>query len=615
VRIKKIFVRNYGPLKNAVWKIDPSLGVVVLCGPHGAGKSTFIDAIDLCFTRMFTYTMPTPIRFPFANGMSAGITVLPTCDSDREVLGARTTFEIPTYDSLEQKRQKTFGMRVPFGCVHPSSFVPFKTGETWYRLHHPFDGHVDLLWANPNRDYLPRDPILLFATTLGVLRREEDVNSIIALVNSYLSKAVNLELVLKDDTLYCKRSKESEIVEINHLSEAEYSAIGLLLFGLVWLPPSGILLIDSPEMYLHPMAQNIVLSAIVSRLTKGQVIIATHSPSLIANRPANELYVLKIAKDHQTPIRAGNADAILIVRQLYGKDTSRSVLRALSDYSSTSTLAYLIQCSTKPEAVTRHKGDPQIQQLATWMLGYMQSLPLGRITIADIGAGKGDLLDAIQASGYADRLRYIPVEPKEKYWRSINRRAKKIPNLESLAPRKSIFDLDHVDIIFFVNVLHEVSLPTRIELISHSLRLTYPKGMIVVHEVSVLPSGEADFVIWSGEDIREIFKNANIDVDIVIAQTFTRPKGWPLQTICIKALCPPPPPELLMKGAIHSLPNMLERWTKELGENRLVGIGEELKDSLKAFRMAQVANLCVWLQTYLKSNIGESVRDVWSAQK
>jgi|GEM_PF-4883332 len=265
-----------------------------------------------------------------------------------------------------------------------------------------------------------------------------------------------------------------------------------------------------------------------------------------------------------------------------------------------SILTYLIQCYLKPEAISRQHGDPQIQQLATWLLGYIQPHLNERITVADIGAGHGDLLYSIKASGCTDRLRYVPIEPNMNYWDTIKQNAAEIVHLESIYPIRDISNLNQADIIFFINILHELDLPTRIELLSRSLHLIHERGVVVIHEVSVLPIGEANFVMWNSEDIKQIFENINIKADIATAKTFTRPGGWPLETICIRSIDSPPDTELLMKGAVNSLGSMLARWTKVLEENEFENIKSEMRDKLKAFRMAQVANICVWRQKYQK---------------
>lgn len=271
----------------------------------------------------------------------------------------------------------------------------------------------------------------------------------------------------------------------------------------------------------------------------------------------------------------------------------------MSGYDSSSELAYLIQCTVFPRAVTRPEGDPQIQQLTTCLLGYIGRSSGERIVIADIGAGTGDLLQAIKQSGCSGKVTYVPVESDTEHWETITSRAKKLEGLEFLPPRKNISALDRADIVFFVNVLHELSLPIRIELLSHALELTFNRGVVLIHEVVALPVGEVNFVMWDDRDIKAVFTNAKIDVDITVAKTFTRRGGWPLQTISLVSRAPFVDSQTLLKGAIASLPGMLDRWTEELEKNQSTGVLEELKKRLTAFRIVQVANLSVWYRKYL----------------
>lgn len=603
MRIEKVFVRNYGPLKNGQWDIDTSVNVVVLFGHHGAGKSTFLNAIDHCLSRTLLWD---PVNFPvyFKDEYSVEIKICPTCEMDEKFLAGEYTFTLPANIGLENRCIETFGLRAPYGVVRPDSFIPFDGFETEYPLFQPGNSGITLLWYKNwyKKPFVRGNPIQALATSLGRLRMEnENINSVLQEINHHLSNSMNFELIIKNDKLCYRRLQESTIFPTDYLSEGESFAIGLLLLGFVLLPPSGILIIDSPETYLHPAAQHSILSSITSRLKDGQVIITTHSPSIIASRNLNELYFLERTNDIQKPKKVESDDVIRIIRGLYGKVVSDSVFKAISDYSSSSILTYLIQCYLKPEAISRQHGDPQIQQLATWLLGYTQPHLNERITVADIGAGHGDLLYSIKASGCTDRLRYVPIEPNMNYWDTIKQNAAEIVHLESMYPIRDISDLNQADIIFFINILHELDLPTRIELLSRSLHLIHERGVVVIHEVSVLPIGEANFVMWNSEDIKQIFKNINIKADIATAKTFTRPGGWPLETICIRSIDFPPDTEVLMKGAVNSLSSMLARWTKVLEENEFENIKSEMRDKLKAFRMAQVANICVWCQKYQKN--------------
>ena len=599
MRIEKVYVKNYGPLKDGQWDIDTSVNAAILFGHHGTGKSTFINAIDHCLSRIFVtdeVTLPIYVDDEY----SVEIKICPTCDVDEKFLKGEYNFTLPANTDLNHRRSEIFGIRVPYGIVRTDSFIPFHDGVNEYPIFYSGISRTNLNWYKSwYRKPIGENPIKALATTLGRIKLDnEDINRILQEINHHLSNAMNFELIIKNEKLCYRRPENSEILSVDYLSEGEYYALGLLLIGFVLLPPSGILIIDSPETYLHPSAQHLILSSITSRLVDGQVIITTHSPSIIASRSLKELYFIERTSDTQKPMRVENDDVIQIIRNLYGNDVCDSVFKAISDYTSSSILTYLIQCSVRPEALSRRHGDPQIQQLATWILGYSQSPPNKRLTIADVGAGHGDFLYSINASGCSNRLRYVPIEPNVDYWETIKQRANNIPLLESINPIENMSGLNQVDIIFFVNVLHELDLSTRVELLSRSLQLTHKRGVVVIHEVSVLPIGEADFVMWDGEDIKEIFKNINVNVDIETAQTFTRPGGWPLHTICIRSIDSPPSTEILRKGAINSLENMLARWTKELRENEFDDIRPEMRDKLKAFRMAQVANLCVWCQKY-----------------
>jgi SAM-dependent methyltransferase len=606
MRIKSVYIKNYGPLETGRWDIDISRSLILLCGPHGSGKTTFLKSIEHCLSRNFGRNLSSPLPpylLPYdkellrSESFSVELELSSTNLKDKNFLNSENRIlKFPEVSSLEDNRFNEFGPRVPFGFISSEDYIP-RTGFTFCKFYFHAYSSSELLWIK--KPETPLNSVEMLAASIKFMRDNNiNYNDIITAINYCISKVVNLEFVIDDSGLYCRRASDTEDRKLYFLSDAEYYAVAVSLFAFIFLPPSGILILDSPETHLSPASQYNLLSSILPRFKDGQVIVATHSPSLIASRMNQEIYVLERSQGIQMPMKAECDKAMGIIKELYGCEVSKSVLDVLSENSSSQVLTYLLECSIIPEAISRRSGDPQIQQLAAMLSGQLTRKDQGRKILLDIGAGKGDLLKAIHASGCAEKLTYIPVEPKIEFWEIIKDRAQKIPGLNYIEPQEYMSNIEKADLIFFVNVIHELDLHKRIELINEAFRLLYPDGALIVHEVAVLPKGELDFVVWSGDDLKLILENANIDPKkITITRTRTRPGGWPLEftTILVDVV---PDQRKLREAAIESLHDILSHWTQKLMENDYEEMDPELRDRLRAFRMAQVANLCVWIKKY-----------------
>jgi hypothetical protein len=588
MRLKRIEIRNWGPLKKAVWDIDPAASLAVLCGQHGTGKSSFLNAAAYCLESLF-YDCPSSKFAVIYHDYYHQIQLHPTDDIDTQLLERKTVFAFPSFESLSFKVKELYASRIPFALVQPDKFSGFQT----YTSHSLFGLRApDRLAIRPFSS--PADPLELTANVLKYLKEDERI-TLLQNINAVLEGAVGLVLEYDNRELFCRRSKYKNKLNAPHLSEGENYAIGLLLIGLGVIPETGILLLDAPEAHLHPAAQTAILTALKIRLRFGQILIATHSPSLIASCAAGRVYLLKRSSRQQVPISVNSDLAVSFVRDLYGAEVREALIAALSESTSTTVLSYLLECSLAPDIALRRKGDPQIKQLATWLFGSLHSEKHRLVRIVDVGAGNGDFLEAINASGCADRIVYIPIEPNKSRWQMIAERCRQSVDLKFEEPLSGVDGVLQADIICFVNVLHELDLATRAQLLAWALAATSPNGTALIHEVVGLPVGEINFLMWDSQDIRSIMSAVMAPIEICTASTISRPGGWPLETICLRCSAQPPEGTEIYEATIRDLHGLLTRWTERLSSEIPTEMREDLKPRFRAFLMAQVANASLWL--------------------
>jgi predicted ATP-binding protein involved in virulence len=88
------------------------------------------------------------------------------------------------------------------------------------------------------------------------------------------------------------KNTQGDLVTIDQLSDGEKQLYGRVVALMILEPHNSIILIDEPELALHPAWQQAIMS-IYSRIGKNnQFIIATHSPQIIAHTLYNNLILL-----------------------------------------------------------------------------------------------------------------------------------------------------------------------------------------------------------------------------------------------------------------------------------------------------------------------------------
>lgn len=106
-----------------------------------------------------------------------------------------------------------------------------------------------------------------------------------------LTRLVNLDANQMNRPVFA--NPRGELVTIDQLSDGEKQLYGRVIALMMLEPQDSIILIDEPEIALHPAWQQKIMK-IYSRIGKNnQFIVATHSPQIIANTPYQNLILLR----------------------------------------------------------------------------------------------------------------------------------------------------------------------------------------------------------------------------------------------------------------------------------------------------------------------------------
>lgn len=188
-------------------------------------------------------------------------------------------------------------------------------------------------------------------------------------------------------------------LDINELSEGQQV---LLTWALTIHESAGaltdaIVLLDEPELHLHPSAAIAAIEGLRSR-GAAQIWVATHSPAVLAHFGVDGLYYV-----HDGRIEYAGNRVERVLGGLLG-DEGREGLRAfLADADALALYNFAAQSLLAPDSVDLRPGDPQAEQFCGLLAGLGGERP---VRVLDYAAGKGRLARALAEQGRPGGLLY-----------------------------------------------------------------------------------------------------------------------------------------------------------------------------------------------------------------
>ncbi|QEE50939.1 AAA family ATPase [Flavobacterium alkalisoli] len=242
----------------------------------------------------------------------------------------------------------------------------------------------------------------------------------------------------------------------------------------------SIIIIDEPELNLHPKAQIKLIQSLENLVKeRGQLIIATHSLSIIATLDYGSIFLVKddelLTPSSSVPFNA--VDELMGFEEHYNK-----IVEFLVSTPSWAMTNFMAQCFKDPEVFeSANKNDPQLDVFKQLILKKKE------LRILDFGSGLGRLLKCIKEDNETwSRIKnYDCFDINKDYNQTV---------LEQGA--NAIFnEIDNVpknfyDIIVLVNVLHEIHIQYWEDTLNKLKLALSSNGHLVIIEDFELPIGE-----------------------------------------------------------------------------------------------------------------------------
>ncbi len=283
MKLRSLHIEDYKVFKDFdidfVDKEDNPLPIVVLAGVNGSGKTTLFEFI----VEFFEYEKNELVakmkgeNFGLGGTYSFGAFI----DVDKD---------IEHYNSIKSFRSRNTRIHntiyIPAG-INDIADIESEFVKYWYNL---------VKFHNKRNDEITAELQKFIIDTFAGL----ELN-------------VTYSHIDEDDNIYFQ-NKNNEKFKINQLSTGEKTLLSKVLYLFFQDYRDKVILIDEPELSLHPSWQNKVLKIYenFAKANNCQVIIATHSPQIIAS--ADNKYICFLEKDNEGKIRVINDI------QAYGRD-------------------------------------------------------------------------------------------------------------------------------------------------------------------------------------------------------------------------------------------------------------------------------------------------------
>lgn len=261
-------------------------------------------------------------------------------------------------------------------------------------------------------------------------------------------------------------------------------AYALLLFLLNTNPKirfnESIIIIDEPELNLHPKAQIKLIESLQELIKdEGQLIIATHSLSIVANLDYSSIFLVRESElwSPSSNIPFDSVEELMGFNEHYNK-----IVEFLVSTPSWAMTNFMAECFDNPEVFAKaSKSDPQLEVFKELITRN------NSVKILDFGSGKGRLIDRIKENNsvWSRITEYDCFDIESEYNQIV---------LEKGA-NKVFNSLDQIiessyDIIVMVNVLHEIHVKHWTKSFNKIKKSLKPGGVIAIVEDLHLPIGE-----------------------------------------------------------------------------------------------------------------------------
>lgn len=295
MKIKKIEIKNNKILKDISVDFEKNgkiIDTIVVAGSNGSGKTTFLESIWNYFLEISEYRRDILEKVDI------------TFNDDFEKLKELDIIRHLKYANYDEKNDiKTYKETVSLFKVLPKliyipteiNFSEVKTETTNFYKEYSFFNIVDFNMIKDIPSYIVSRIMYILGQNenLTMLEARKKITEEINGIFNILELDVKLKGISKDGkNMPIFENSQGEEFDINELSSGEKQLFLRTLSIKMLEPEDSIILIDEPELSLHPKWQQQIIKVYQSIGKNNQIIVATHSPHILGSVRSENIIIL-----------------------------------------------------------------------------------------------------------------------------------------------------------------------------------------------------------------------------------------------------------------------------------------------------------------------------------
>lgn len=339
MKIEKVHIKNIKGIKDlelSFRKDNKILDVIVLAGVNGSGKTTILESIKDFFNNTnINYDEPEKsnvnLDIFFEEFEKNNIEEAEKNCKDKYEHKLQDFFRaLKSYEYSRKNNNEYYDNLIAKRFENPpkiiyvpanNSFGLVETASTTLSREYQFINYVDSVLMRDIPSYIATRRNYL-ATIEEDLTMKEVTNKVINEINGIfdiLELDVKLKGFSKDEKIMpIFENSAGEEFNINDLSSGEKQLFLRTLSIKMLEPKNSIILIDEPELSLHPKWQQRIIEVYKKIGENNQIIIATHSPHILGSVSNENIFILY--RDENGKIEAKTGDELY---SSYGQPVDR----------------------------------------------------------------------------------------------------------------------------------------------------------------------------------------------------------------------------------------------------------------------------------------------------
>ncbi|CAL7888125.1 AAA family ATPase [Fusobacterium necrophorum] len=325
MKIKKIEIKKLKGIKNLSLSFENEgkpLDIIVLAGSNGTGKTTILEAIKNIFVGDYSdygnENFPVRMEIFFESLEEVAISKSKMSSKETNIKQWKILNAFRNYSSLKEELEQEFfdyqlakNLKILPKIIYlptRTNFQNVNTKTTALKASNHFVNIVDNEIFKDIPSYIAIRVYYVANTQENLTLKEakekvaEEINSVFKILDLDI-KFIGLSKDEESNPIFSNSAGKE--FDINELSSGEKQLFLRTLSIQMLNPKNSIILIDEPEVSLHPEWQQKIIEVYRKIGSNNQIIVATHSPHILGSVRKENIFVLVKDTEGNITVKTG----------------------------------------------------------------------------------------------------------------------------------------------------------------------------------------------------------------------------------------------------------------------------------------------------------------------